>query len=189
MTRKNSRAVPEFSALRTTAAAQFLNGSAGTGYAKPACMTAFQRILVSVDFGEPSIAALEYGIEAARTHGASLDVLHVVNSADATAAAARARLEALMADHDTDGLDVFPVVVASADVPDAILEFGVTRQIDLIVMGTHGGGSWMRFFVGSVAQQVVRSAPCPVMTVRPPLRDSLGMVATASMPDVCALHH
>ncbi len=175
-------------------------------YATPAFMVDFKRILVSVDFAEPSIAALRYGIDTARAHGAVLHILHVVNSVEGQTvppgagidladvqheieADASVRLDALIAREDTRGLQVRPVIVAANDVADAIIEFAASQHVDLIVMGTHGSGSWMRFFVGSVAQQVVRSAGCPVTTVRPPLRDDQGMVATPSMPDVCALHH
>ena len=45
------------------------------------------------------------------------------------------------------------------------------HTIDLIVMGTHGRGAIAQLLVGSVAEKVVRTAPCPVLTVRHPERE------------------
>jgi nucleotide-binding universal stress UspA family protein len=49
-----------------------------------------------------------------------------------------------------------------------IVEFAQTRGADLIVMGTHGYGALRRLLLGSVTERVLRTAACPVMTVRPP---------------------
>ena len=49
---------------------------------------------------------------------------------------------------------------------DAIVRFAQERDIDLIVMGTHGRSGLQHVFLGSVAEKVVRQAPCPVLTVR-----------------------
>jgi nucleotide-binding universal stress UspA family protein len=48
-----------------------------------------------------------------------------------------------------------------------ILSYARDRQVDLIVMGTHGRGPLGHVVMGSVAERVVRRAPCPVLTVRP----------------------
>jgi nucleotide-binding universal stress UspA family protein len=48
----------------------------------------------------------------------------------------------------------------------AIIEFAGGRGVDLIVMGTHGRGGMSHLLLGSVAERVVRTAPCPVLTVR-----------------------
>jgi nucleotide-binding universal stress UspA family protein len=49
-----------------------------------------------------------------------------------------------------------------------ILRYAAAKNIDLIVMGTHGRGAMAQMFLGSVAERVVRRAPCPVLTVRHP---------------------
>ena len=53
----------------------------------------------------------------------------------------------------------------------AIVEFAKCHDVNLIVMGTHGRGAMAHLLLGSVAERVVRTAPCPVLTVRHPERD------------------
>jgi nucleotide-binding universal stress UspA family protein len=52
-----------------------------------------------------------------------------------------------------------------------VLDYAAEKEIDLIVMGTHGRGALAHMLLGSVAEQVVRRAPCPVLTVRHPEHD------------------
>lgn len=59
--------------------------------------------------------------------------------------------------------------VGQADPRDAILEFAKDEAVDLIVMTSAGKSNWMRWISGSIADQVLRSAPCPVLVVRPPV--------------------
>jgi nucleotide-binding universal stress UspA family protein len=54
-----------------------------------------------------------------------------------------------------------------------IIRYAEDRSIDLIVMGTHGRGIVAHAVMGSVAEKVVRTAPCPVLTVREPQRNTL----------------
>ena len=66
----------------------------------------------------------------------------------------------------------------------AIVEYARVEDIDLIVIGTHGRGALAHLVMGSVAERVVRFAPCPVLTVRHPERefarpDTLAAVAGA----------
>ena len=149
-------------------------------------MILLKNILVATDFSEPSNAALAYGRELARTFGATLTVLHVADNIAARAygadgivfvepdlqeeleAMARKNLEALVA--GDDGIDVRsePVVISSSSAPAAIVRYAREQNVDLIVMGTHGRGAMAHLLVGSVAERVVRTAPCPVLTVRHP---------------------
>ena len=60
-------------------------------------------------------------------------------------------------------------VLETSDHPaDEIVQYAKAAGIDLIVMGTHGRGAMAHLLVGSVAETVVRTAPCPVLTVRHP---------------------
>jgi nucleotide-binding universal stress UspA family protein len=149
-------------------------------------MILLKKILVATDFSEPSDAALAYGYELARTFGAQLVVLHVVDNVAGRAyggdgfafvdprlqtdveAAARRRLNGLMFAEDGELLRAETVVLTSNAPAAAIADYAGGHAIDLIVMGTHGRGAVAQLLMGSVAERVVRIAPCPVLTVRHP---------------------
>ena len=62
----------------------------------------------------------------------------------------------------------------------AIIDYAREHGIDLVIMGTHGRGTLGHFLMGSVAERVVRLAPCPVLTIRQAERDFVhpdGLVA------------
>jgi nucleotide-binding universal stress UspA family protein len=58
-------------------------------------------------------------------------------------------------------------VRVGTDIPEAILRYAKHNDIDLIVMATHGRTGLTHLLMGSVAEKVVRAAPCPVLTLRP----------------------
>jgi nucleotide-binding universal stress UspA family protein len=148
-------------------------------------MIRIKSVLVATDFSEPSTVALEYGREFARTYGAKLHVIHVVENLqwryvtdmptayliDAQKdleASARARLDAVLTDEDRRQLGARAIVVTAVTASEAIIEYAKAEAVDAIVMGTHGRGGLAHVFMGSVAERVVRMAPCPVLTVRHP---------------------
>jgi nucleotide-binding universal stress UspA family protein len=95
----------------------------------------------------------------------------------------REQLKALITAEDRTLLQATPVVVTSVATAEAIVDYARVQRIDLIVLGTHGRGTIGRLLVGSVAERVVRTAPCPVLTVRQPERDCVvpdALVAVAS---------
>jgi len=59
--------------------------------------------------------------------------------------------------------------VEQADPRDAIVTYAGEAEVDLIVMASAGKSNWMRWISGSIADQVLRSSPCPVLVVRPPV--------------------
>ncbi|MBL7978813.1 MAG: universal stress protein [Bacteroidetes Order II. Incertae sedis bacterium] len=65
------------------------------------------------------------------------------------------------------GFEVHQAVLYDWDVANALIRYTEDQQIDLVVMGTHGRKGLNRLLMGSVAEKVVREAPCPVLTVRP----------------------
>jgi nucleotide-binding universal stress UspA family protein len=150
-------------------------------------MVALKNILVATDFSEPSEVALAYGRDLARSYGARVHVLHVVEdvvlrySSEVAFALpqiqtdlenkARADLEGLVTDDDRRTLSMTVVVETAANISDAIVRYAKANAIDLIVTGTHGRGAVKHFLMGSVAERVVRTAPCPVLTVRTHERD------------------
>ena len=149
-------------------------------------MISLKRVLVATDFGEAAEAALAYGREFARTFNARLDVLHVVENilsrglgAEGYVAsypelqqeveeAARRRLEAAVTAADRAELRARAVLLTSNSPAFTIAAYARDEKIDLIVMGTHGRGAFAHLLMGSVAERVVRTAPCPVLTVRHP---------------------
>jgi nucleotide-binding universal stress UspA family protein len=86
-------------------------------------------------------------------------------SLDALQRDAHDQLSALAQDFLGKGIDVRYRVDVGPPV-DAILEAAGEEGATMIVMGTHGRRGLTRFFLGSVAEQVIRRAPCPVLTVR-----------------------
>jgi nucleotide-binding universal stress UspA family protein len=162
-------------------------------------MITLKNVLVATDFGEASDAALMYGRGLARNFGARLHVLHVAPDALAFAGpegyafdgrqfqadievAARQRLEEVVGDDDRRELNAQAILRVSSTPALAIVSYAKEAGIDLIVVGTHGRGGMAHFFMGSVAKRVVRTAPCPVLTVRHPehefvLPDALQVVA------------
>ena len=150
-------------------------------------MIALKSILVATDFGEASDVALAYGRELARTFNATLHVLNVADDVyvrlggDAYASAlpdlqkdieagARRQLDALLVDNDATP-EIRKAVVTSSAPAASIVQYARDLAIDLIIVGTHGRGAMAHLLMGSVAERVVRTAPCPVLTVRHPEHD------------------
>lgn len=134
-----------------------------------------KRILVAHDLEVTSDDALEFARGLARTYGAELVLLHVMENTFMHAVAAdpheiiartRQRLISRLTHDDLHLLRAKVEVEESSHPADTILDFAKNGGIDLVVMGTHGRRAMERLLMGSVAQRVVRSAPCPVLTVR-----------------------
>jgi nucleotide-binding universal stress UspA family protein len=151
-------------------------------------MITLKNILVATDFSDESQTALTYGRDLARTFYSTLHVLHIVGTAAAqfgTEAysavlpdlqrdiedAARRQLEGLLNDDDRMMLHARAVVRTSNRTAAAVVEYARDLRIDLIVIGTHGRGAVAHLVMGSVAEPVVRTAPCPVLAVRHPERE------------------
>ena len=140
-------------------------------------MILLHNILVATDFGPAADAALTYGRALAQTFDARLHLLHVMensflrpSSADPyahKAAVLRTLNEQVTAD-DRTALKAHVVLEMSDNAADAINEYARDANIDLIVMGTNGRGAMAQLLVGSVAERVVRTARCPVLTIKHP---------------------
>lgn len=148
-------------------------------------MIALKQVLVATDFSEASEAALTYGRHFARTFGATLHVIHVVENVMARFAAdaypvllpdlqkdvedaGEKRLLGALETEDFGQLHAVPVIRTSVSPAAAIVDYAKEAQVDLIIMGTHGRGGVAKLLMGSVAERVVRTASCPVLTVRHP---------------------
>lgn len=160
----------------------------------------FSRILVPTDFSVPSEAALEYARILAAKFGSSLQILHVVEDptfesdfvADGFGLStgnirshllehARTRLEHVMNQVDRSRYHAHAEAVLGLPAA-SIVDYAMATGTGLIVMGTHGRTGLAHLLMGSVAEQVVRTAACPVLTVRELL------VADQQLSRVVGLH-
>jgi nucleotide-binding universal stress UspA family protein len=157
-------------------------------------MPQIKRILVPTDFSYTSDLALGYAIDLADKYGASIHLVHVVEAMNFMAAypdgffaevpALRSRL---MSDAETRlGAAASRCAAASLAVTTEVTEGRPARMIvqqatdrgtELIVMGTHGRSGVAHLLLGSVAEHVVRTAPCPVFTVRDTARVADAVIA------------
>ena len=140
---------------------------------------AFKTIVVATDFGPASELALEYARTLAQKFGASLHLVHVVEEPfpigsegyvaevaelhESVLQKAHQRLSTSLAAVADDGATSEVLVGKPAR---GIIEAAAKKNADLIVMGTHARGPVAHFLIGSVAERVLRTAPCPVLTVR-----------------------
>lgn len=150
--------------------------------ATSAAAVMFRRILCPIDFSPPALQALGFALDLARQANGTVTLLHAVEwLAEEEAVAhpadrmeeyrrslleeAQTRLRALVTDESRDWCDIAPVVGAGRAY-QKILEAAGSAPADLIVMGAQGRGGIRLALLGSTTQQVVRGAPCPVLTVR-----------------------
>lgn len=150
-------------------------------------MLKLERILCPMDFSEFSAKSYEYAHSLAYHYGAKLFVEHVVQPltmaypyyafpdsvnqvyCDLTTDAEK-HLREFVQKYQWNGIHP-EFVVQEGFVTDSILAFAEKRSIDLIVMGTHGRRGVDRLTMGSVTEQVLRKAHCPVLAVRKPTHD------------------
>ena len=147
-----------------------------------------KKILFATDFSEGSINALPYAVDIAMRHGAKIYAVHVIF--DMTKAAgwyvphasaeevyadleksARKQLEKTFSE-DMRKFKDFENVLLRGTPYEEITKFAEANKIDLIVLATHGRTGIDRLIFGSTAEQVVRYAPCPVLSVRLPQHTS-----------------
>jgi nucleotide-binding universal stress UspA family protein len=155
-------------------------------------MIVLKHILVATDFSPASDAALTYARALATRFGATLRVFHVAENhfmrptstdpRDLVMSAER-RAEHLLTADDRASLRAQAVVETSDHPADAIVHYAKSEGIDLIVMGTHGRGALAQVLVGSVAERVVRTAPCPVLTIKHPEHEFVFPDAAASQQE------
>ena len=146
-------------------------------------MLDIKRILVPLDFSANSELALDYARAMAQRFGAELHLLHVCEMPAMIAAPANSYAESCSEWNQwrvdeaqrrlVDLQQRLPDVRTSTEVlfgnaARSIVTAANVERSDLIVMGTHGHGAIMHVLMGNVAERVVRTAPCPVLTVREP---------------------
>ena len=142
-------------------------------------MYGIEKILVPIDFSDPSKKALSYGLSLAVELNANLLLAHVVAYSVPLAYAypgethemtknqhdeAKAKLRELVHSDYRESLNS-RFIVKAGNVEDELLAIAAEENVDLIVMGTHGRRRFERWLVGSVTEHFVRRASVPVLTV------------------------
>lgn len=159
------------------------------------------RILCAVDFSECSHAALAHALLLAKSTGAKIDVLHAYYvpapiqpglmlwmakgprpAWQVAEEQARTELDEFLSRHGLDIRQRVDLHVVHEDPTSAIVGFAAQHRSSLIVMGTHGRTGASRLVTGSVAERVVRLAPCPVLTVHEPPKAPATAHPQASRP-------
>jgi universal stress protein A len=140
----------------------------------------FKKILCPIDFDASSIAALRYARDLAKENDATLYVMHVVFVPVASSgfplepypsvSEEPGKLELQkMADKELKGKVLYSLLIRMGKPADMINQLAEELDVDLVIMATHGKTGVSRFFLGSVAEHVVRRSTRPVLTVRPKL--------------------
>ena len=139
----------------------------------------YARILVPTDYSKPSFAAFKPAVEIAKKFKSQLYLLHVVEDVPDYAFQIGVSQEE-MGEHFIEhaaiemrkaakvlNLKNAELIVRAGNVQEEILSVVKERNIELIVMGTHGRTGIVHAVVGSIAEKIVRYAPCQVLTVKP----------------------
>lgn len=144
-------------------------------------MNSYSHILVPVDLGDQSKRVLEQAKTIAERFGSRIDLLYcfpnpqfpdttgLLNpfSPDVIEEArqdAERQLQGMLPPQDREQFKA-KATVTVGDPLVGIVDYAKREGIDLIVMGTHGRTGLTHMFLGSVAERVVRTAPCPVLTI------------------------
>lgn len=145
-------------------------------------MTSFQNILIATDFSKCSEEACAYALTLARKFDASLQVLHVINEPvdlrgfyvphisfeqleKEIADGAATMLETFCKENLSD-FSAYTTSVVTGVPYEEIIRIAQEQHVSLIVIGTHGRSGLDHLIFGSTAERVVRSSPCPVLTIR-----------------------
>jgi universal stress protein A len=145
-------------------------------------MIDLKRILVATDFSRHSRVALDYAAAFSKAFNAEVVLCHVLEKPDFLSQLppvsegyfppnlsemqekhARVQCEQVLA---AAGLSQARVLLVHGNPAGEIAKAAADEKVDLVIVGTHGRGALAHILLGSVAEKIVRSAPCPVLTVR-----------------------
>ena len=164
--------------LEIDASEERLFGSASQTDIRP--LFKIKKILVPVDFSECSKKALAYAVPFAKQFGATIDVLYVIPPYYALdpygvteyerverqlRASGEQKLAALVLEEIPQTVPV-EILVRTGRAAQEIVDAAKELETDLIIIATHGRNGLKHMVIGSTAENVVRQAPCPVLTVR-----------------------
>ena len=152
-------------------------------------MNTFKHIAVATDLTEHNQPAVNAALDLAEVHGARVTLIHVLEPTptppgleafalegmpldwvdrvtEARRGVAERKLGDLAGQQGRPALNINTVMLRGL-MPDTLNEYLVKDKADLLVVASHGRRGVAHFFLGSVAEQVMRSAPCPVLVVKP----------------------
>ena len=146
-------------------------------------MTEFKKIMVPIDFSQNAPKVLQTAVEVAEKFDASLSIVFVVQSfedysgffvphmpisqfEDEMVQGAEKKMESFLDENLKSNLSYSSTVI-KGDVAEEIIEYAAQNDIAMIVMGTHGYKGLEKVLFGSVAEKVVKTSPCPVLTINP----------------------
>jgi len=147
------------------------------------CMKEVQKILVPVDFSENSVKLLQHAVGTAGKSGASIVVMYVVEGIDKYAGlsiphisltevekelvrSAETKMEYFLEENLEPSVP-HEGIVRNGDIVEEINNYAAKQDVDMIIMGTHGYKGLEKVLFGSVAERIVKTAPCPVLTFNP----------------------
>ena len=143
-------------------------------------MREIKKILLPIDFFEGAVKILRYANHIASLFGAEMRIVHVAawpyslsgfppagqeNLFQDDIRMAEKRLESFVEENSESITASFTSQVMAGPVAETIIDYAAKEDIDLIVIGTHGRTGFARLLLGSVAEKVLKLAPCPVLTV------------------------
>ena len=145
-------------------------------------MINLKRILVATDFSDHSKVAVKYAAALAEAFSSEVILCHVVEAPDLISQippsgegyfppnfqeqqrqAAEKECDKIIADH---GIKTGRTLIVEGSPFFEVIRAAKAENVDLVVVGTHGRGAIAHVLLGSVAEKIVRKAPCPVLTVR-----------------------
>ena len=146
-------------------------------------MKEMRKILVPVDFSENSTKLLQHAVDMAGKSGANIVVVYVVEGLDKYSGlsiphislaevekelvqSAKSKME-LFLEENLEPSVPHEGVVLNGDIVEEINNFAANEGVDMIIMGTHGYKGLEKIVFGSVAERIVKTAPCPVLTCNP----------------------
>ncbi|MDB9822159.1 universal stress protein [Deltaproteobacteria bacterium] len=147
-----------------------------------------QKIICATDFSDLSNYAVGYGVSLAREFKAKLYLCHVIDLSSVTMygeatfafepqlmhmeAYARDRLKRIMAEHKID----WEPVVRTGSAADEVARLAVDKCVDMVITATRGRSGLKRLILGSVTEHLMRTLPCPLLTVRGPDLDPVSSI-------------
>jgi len=180
---------------------------------QPTTRIAIKNILLATDFSPLSTRAMDYALSFARRYDSTVIAAHVISLAlyatpstavlyqamdplpylDSVRRELKRRLEEVVIAAEQRGVKCIPALIEGG-IAEQLRYIAEERDIDLIVIGTHGAERWNRLVMGSVAESVAHSARCPVLTIgprvfrRPNLEASLKHIIYATDFSADAVH-